>query len=179
MSRFNEISGGIPMKRNLCLGLTLALLAGIAWMNHASSFGVLAASPAAEKNVFTPDGMPYGPAPSFVPPGAQLAVLEGNPLASSGDYTVRLKMPDGYRIAPHWHPQRENVTVLSGTLKVGMGDRFDEGAMGSFPAGSFAYLDPNMHHYVMTSGEVVVQIHGMSPVQFNYINADDDPSRKK
>jgi quercetin dioxygenase-like cupin family protein len=33
-----------------------------------------------------------------------------------------LKLPDGYRIAPHWHPQRENVTVITGTLKVGMGD---------------------------------------------------------
>ena len=49
---------------------------------------------------------------------------------------------DGYRIAPHWHPKRENVTVISGTFKVGMGDRFDESKMGDFPAGSFAYLDP-------------------------------------
>ena len=166
------------MKRNLGLFLILALFAGMGWMKHAGSFGVMAAA-SAEKNAFTPDAIPYGPAPPFVPLGAQLAVLEGNPLATSGDYTVRLKMPDGYRIAPHWHPQRENVTVLSGTLKVGMGDRFDEASMGSFPAGSFAYLDPSMHHYVMASGEVVVQIHGTSPVQFNYINPDDDPSRKK
>lgn len=165
------------MKRNLYLCLILAVIAGM-WMSRSSSH-VVAASASMEKNVFTPDAIPYGPAPSFVPPGAQLAVLEGNPLASSGDYTVRLKMPDGYRIAPHWHPQRENVTIISGTLKVGMGDHFEEGTMGSFPAGSFAFLDPNMHHYVMASGEVVVQIHGMSPVQFTYINADDDPGRKK
>jgi hypothetical protein len=44
--------------------------------------------------------------------------------------------------------------------------------------GSFAYLDPDMHHYVEASGEVVVQIHGMAPVQFNYVNPKDDPSRK-
>ena len=131
------------------------------------------------RHAFTPDSVPYGPAPAFVPAGAQLAVLEGDPSASSGDYTIRLKMPDGYRIAPHWHPKRENVTVISGTFKVGMGDRFDESKMGDFPAGSFAYLDPNMHHYAMATGEVVVQVHGMSPVQFNYINPDDDPSRKK
>ncbi|MFZ0818091.1 MAG: cupin domain-containing protein [Candidatus Sulfotelmatobacter sp.] len=166
------------MKRNLCLCLILALFAGIWWMKQASSFGVMAAV-AAEKNVFTPDAIQYGPAPSFVAPGAQLAVLEGNPLASSGDYTVRLKMPDGYRIAPHWHPLRENVTVISGTFKVGMGDRFEENHMLSFPPGSFAYLDPSMHHYAMASGEVIVQIHGMSPVQFNYINPDDDPARKR
>ncbi|MFZ0862615.1 MAG: cupin domain-containing protein [Candidatus Sulfotelmatobacter sp.] len=165
------------MKRNLCLCFVLALFAGMWWMKQPSILNVMAAS--AEKNVFTPDAIQYGPAPSFVPPGAQLAVLEGNPLASSGDYTVRLKMPDGYKIAAHWHPRRENVTVISGTFKVGMGDRFEESNLLSFPAGSFAYLDPDMHHYAMASGEVVVQIHGMSPVQFNYINPDDDPSRKK
>lgn len=167
------------MKRILSLCLILALFAAMGWMKHAGNFGVMAASASAEKNAFTPDTIPYGPAPPFMAPRAQLAVLEGNPMASSGDYTVRVKMPDGYRIAPHWHPKRENVTVISGTFKVGMGDRFDEGSMMSFPAGSFAYLDPEMHHYAITSGEVVVQIHGVSPVQFNYINPDDDPSRKR
>ena len=131
------------------------------------------------KNSFTVGAIPWGPVPPFVPPGAELAVVEGNPLAQTGDYTVRLKMPDGYRIAPHWHPKRENVTVLSGTLKFGMGDHFVENGMASFGAGSFAYLDPSMHHYVMAGGETVVQIHGMAPLQFNYINPEDDPSKKK
>jgi hypothetical protein len=134
---------------------------------------------AAEKNAFTPDTIPWGPAPPFVPAGAQLAVLEGNPMASSGDYTIRLKMPAGYKIAPHWHPLRENVTVISGTFKLGMGDRFVESGMMTLPAGSFGYLDPDMHHYAMAVDEAVVQIHGMAPVQFNYVNPEDDPSRKK
>src|SRR5208282_2819946 len=125
------------MKRNLCL--LLALSAGIWWMRQSSIIGAMAAM---EKNAFTPDAIQYGPAPSFVRPGAQLAVLEGDPMASTGDYTVRLKMPDGYRIAPHWHPKRENVTVISGTFRVGMGDHFEESGMLTFPAGSFAYLDP-------------------------------------
>ncbi len=165
------------MKRNLCL--VVALLAAVWWMRPDKTPDAMAASAAMEKNIFTPDTIQYGPAPSFVQPGAQLAVLEGNPMASSGDYTIRLKMPDGYRIAPHWHPKRENVTVISGTFKVGMGDRFVESSMLTFPAGSFAYLDPDMHHYAMASGEVVVQIHGISPVQFNYVNPEDDPGRKK
>ena len=100
-------------------------------------------------------------------------------MAASGDFTVRVKMPDGYRIAPHTHPSRENVTVLSGTLKVGMGDQFDASKMMSFGAGSFAYLDPTMHHYAAASGETVIQIHGMSPLKVNYINPADDPSAKK
>lgn len=138
---------------------------------------VVAAAPAPH-NAFTPDSVPYGPVPSFIPPGAQIAVLEGNPAATTGDFTIRLKMPDGYIIPPHWHPNRENVTVLSGTLEVGMGDKFDESKMSPFPAGSFAYLDPDMHHYVKAKGAAVVQVHGMSPVAFNYVDPKDDPSKK-
>ena len=141
------------MKRNVCL--ILALAAAVWWMRPHNMPDAMA-SASSEKNVFTPDAVQYGPAPAFLAPGAQLAVLEGNPLESSGDYTVRVKMPDGYRIAPHWHPKRENVTVISGVFKVGMGDHFEAGSMLSFPAGSFAYLDPDMHHYAMASGEVVV-----------------------
>lgn len=140
---------------------------------------VLMLQPCHAQNVFTPDQIKWGPAPPFIPAGAQLAVLEGNPMAASGDYTIRLKMPDGYRIAPHTHPLRENVSVISGTLKVGMGDKYDDSKMMSFGAGSFAYLDPSMHHYAGASGETVIQIHGQSPVKFNYINAADDPSGKK
>jgi hypothetical protein len=139
---------------------------------------IAAHSGAHDTNAFTPQTIPWGPPPPFIAPGAQLAVIEGNPAASTGDYTIRLKMPDGYRIAPHWHPQRENVTIISGTFKVGMGDAFDKDKMGSFPAGSFAYLDPDMHHYAMASGEVIVQVHGSAPLQFNYVNPADDPSKK-
>lgn len=162
------------MKRKLFIALVM-----VGTLCVAGNLVTIAAhSGAHDKNAFTPETIPWGPAPPFVAPGAQLAVIEGNPAASTGDYTLRLKMPDGYRIAPHWHPQRENVTVLSGTFKVGMGDTFDQDKMGSFPAGSFAYLDPDMHHYAMASGEVIVQVHGSAPLQFNYVNPADDPSKK-
>jgi hypothetical protein len=163
------------MKRNV--GLMLTVVGLLCGMGLTITIGAPTAP--SEKNTFTPDTVPYGPPPAFLNPGAQLAVLEGNPGASSGDYTVRLKMPDGYRIAPHWHPLRENVTIISGTFKVGMGDSFDQMTMIAFPAGSFAYMDPNMHHYAMASGEVVVQVHGMAPLQFNYVDPNDDPIRKK
>jgi quercetin dioxygenase-like cupin family protein len=137
------------------------------------------AQPSQAQNAFAPDQVKFAPAPPFLPPGAQLAVLEGDPTASTGNFTIRLKMPDGYKVAPHTHPHRENVTVLSGTLKVGMGDQFDASKMMSFAPGSFAYLDPTMHHYAAASGETVIQIHGMSPVKFNYINPADDPTPKR
>jgi hypothetical protein len=140
---------------------------------------ILAAAPAPPQNAFSPDQIKFGPAPPGLPSGAQLAVLEGDPTSSLGDFTIRLKMPDGYRIAPHWHPKRENVTVISGSFKVGMGDSFDASKMDAFPAGSFAYMEPSMHHYGMAVGETVVQVHGVAPFQINYVNPSDDPSVKK
>ena len=162
------------IKRNLYL--VLAALGLLCWAGV-----VLTSAQAGDHatNAFTPDSIVWGAPPPFVPPGAKLAVLEGNPLGSTGDYTVRLKMPDGYRFPPHWHPLRENVTVISGTFKVGMGDTFDAKKMAAFPAGSFAYLDPDMHHYALACGEVIVQIHGAAPLAINYVNPDDDPSRNK
>ncbi len=149
----------------LALALSLAAFVGV--------------QPSLAQNAFTPDQVKWGPAPPFVPAGAKIAVLEGDPTAATGAFTIRLNMPDGYKIAPHTHPHRENVTVLSGTLKVGMGDRFEASKMMGFGAGGFVYLDPSMHHYAAASGETVIQVHGMSPLQFIYINPADDPSVKK
>ena len=163
------------MKQHLLL--TLSVVGFFAGVGQFSAF--VAQTHAHENNAFTPDTISWVPAPPVVRPGAQFAVLEGDPMASSGDYTIRLKMPDGFRISPHWHPKRENVTIISGTLKVGMGDEFDASKTKAFTAGSFAYLDPDMHHYVMASGETIVQVHGQAPMQFNYVHPEDDPSRIK
>ena len=130
------------------------------------------------QNVFTPAEVKWGAPPPFLAAGAQIAVLEGDPMASSGDFTIRIKMPSGYKIAPHSHPARENITVISGSFKVGMGDKVEAGKMKLLPAGSFAYMDPGMNHYAIAVGATVVQVHGMSPVKFNYVNPADDPSKK-
>ena len=163
------------MKRYLFLAVAVAGI--FSWVGLA--FTSAAQDDSHKKNAFTPDTISWGAAPPVVRPGAQFAVLEGDPTAPTGDFTIRLKMPDGFRIAPHWHPNRENVTIISGTLKVGMGDQFDPNKMKAFVTGSFAFLDPNMHHYAQASGETIVQVHGQSPLQFNYVNPDDDPSKIK
>ena len=117
------------MKRKLFI--TLAIVGTLCF---AGQFFTTAAHPGDhDKNAFTPDKIPWGPPPPFIAPGAQVAVIEGNPGASTGDYTVRVKMPDGYRIAPHWHPLRENVTVISGTFKVGMGGHLRQRQDGDLP----------------------------------------------
>jgi quercetin dioxygenase-like cupin family protein len=150
--------------------LTIALTAILIFLMVPTGY---TANPAAS------DQVKFGPVPPFLPPGAQLAVLEGDPMASTGDFTIRIKMPDGYKVSPHTHPHRENVTVLSGTLKVGMGDHFEATKMESFSSGGFTYMDPSMPHYAMASGDTVIQIHGMSPAKFNYVNPADDPTPKK
>jgi hypothetical protein len=163
------------MKRNLLLAFAMV---GLVFL--AGQYSTIAAQTASqERHAFTPDTIPWGPAPPFLASGAQFAVLEGDPTASSGDYTVRLKMPDGYRIAPHFHPLRENVTVISGTFKLGMGDVFNTNKMTAFTAGSFGFLDPSMHHFAMACGETIVQVHGSSPLQFNFINPADDSDKNK
>lgn len=89
------------MKRNLFLTLAVAGFLGLA----GQLLTMAANNHPHEKNAFTPDTILWGPAPPVVRPGAQFAVLEGDPTASTGDCTIRLKMPDGFHIAPHWHPQ--------------------------------------------------------------------------
>jgi quercetin dioxygenase-like cupin family protein len=128
--------------------------------------------------MMTPAEASFSPAPDAFPPGAQLAVLDGDP-TSSGPFTVRLKMPDGYLIPPHWHPNDELVTVVEGTLQVGMGDQFTESALKPLSVGGFAKMPQGMHHYAQAKGPTVVQVHGPGPFAITYVNPSDDPRNKK
>src|SRR5262249_59684837 len=97
---------------------------------------------------------------------------------AAGLFVVRLKMPAGYKIAPHWHPTDEHVTVLSGTFGVGMGDKVDMASLKKLPAGGYALLPATMHHYAVAVGEATVQVHGMGPFALTYVNPGDDPSKR-
>jgi hypothetical protein len=126
--------------------------------------------------VVTPDKIQWGPAPPVFQPGAQFAVLAGNP-GKPGPFTVRLKFPDGYRVMPHWHPTAEHLTVLSGEFHVGMGDKFDESSMLTLPAGSLAVVPLHHNHYAMAKGETEVQVSSTGPFKLIYVNPADDPSK--
>ena len=114
----------------------------------------------------------WGPAPAALPPGAQIAVLQGDP-SSTNEFTVRLKFPNGYRIPPHTHPTTENVTVLSGTFLAGMGTQFVESNMQAFQRDGFSSLPAGMAHYAMARGETVIQLHAIGPFAINYVNQAD------
>jgi anti-sigma factor ChrR (cupin superfamily) len=125
-----------------------------------------------------PDQVVFGPAPDILPPGAKLAVLEGNPF-EPGPYTMRLSVPNGYRIPPHHHPFVEHVTVIKGTFKVGMGETFDPSALSALPVGTFAALAPGVRHFAQADGETVIQLHGTGPWSLTYVNPADDPRRQR
>jgi quercetin dioxygenase-like cupin family protein len=124
-----------------------------------------------------PDDIKWGPSPSALPAGAKAAVLSGDP-SKTGLYVLRAKMPDGYKVPPHWHPTDENVTVLKGTLMVGKGGKFNADASEALPAGSFMRMPKEMRHFAWAKGETIIQVHGIGPFEINYVNAADDPRKK-
>jgi len=123
------------------------------------------------------DKVQWGPAPPILPPGAQLAVLEGNP-GAKGPVVMRLKLPANYVISPHWHSMHERITVISGTFNIGNGDAVDRKASQPLTAGGFLSLPAKMHHYAWVKDPTVVQINLEGPFDLFYVNAADDPQKK-
>jgi hypothetical protein len=103
----------------------------------------------------------------------KMAVLQGDPMTAGRSYTVRLSCTDGTKVAPHWHPNTENVTVIKGTLLLGMGAKWDDAAMKEIPVGGFASAAQQMRHFAQCKGDGVVQVHGIGPFVVNFVGPDD------
>lgn len=116
----------------------------------------------------------WGPAPAVFPAGAKMAVLQGDPSKPEW-FTVRLDLPSGYRVQPHFHPTDELLTVISGTFLLGMGDKLDEAKATVLPTGGFGTVAANMHHYAVARGHTVVQVQAMGPFVLTYVNPQDQP----
>jgi len=113
-----------------------------------------------------------------LPPGAQAAVLEG-PMDKASPFTARLRFPANYRIPPHWHPAIEHVTVLSGTLYMGLGEKFDPSKGMPVRRGDFAVMQTQAPHFAFTTNEPTeIQLHGVGPWGITYLNPADDPRKK-
>ena len=123
------------------------------------SAGVAAASPS--PTVVTPDKVTWMAGTGLMS-GAQIAVLNGDP-TKPGPYTIRLKLPANTTLGPHFHGDTENVTVISGSLWVGLGDSVDQSKLMQLPAGSYASIPQGVHHYAVTKEETVVQLDGNGP----------------
>ena len=134
------------------------------------------ASAAEMHKVIQTDAVQWGPAPPQLPKGAQLAVLSGDP-GKSGLYIVRAKMPDGYAVPAHWHKRAENVTVISGTFNIGMGDKLDKSKGEALGPGGFFGAAAKIRHYAWATGETVIEISGVGPFDITYVDPKEDPSK--
>ena len=103
-----------------------------------------------------------------------MAVLEGDP-TKEGLFTMRLRAPGGYQIPPHTHPKTERLTVISGTFRLGMCEKFAPDHLIDMPAGSYGFWPAGMTHFVQVRGETIVQLHGIGHWQIVYVNPSDDP----
>jgi quercetin dioxygenase-like cupin family protein len=115
--------------------------------------------------------------PAAYAKGAQLAVVKGDP-SKEGFYVVRLKVPAGFKIPPHTHPNDENVTVLSGTFRIGTGEKLDEKKGETIKTGGYSYVAKGMTHYAYFPEDTVIQLHGMGPQGITYVNPIDDPRKR-
>lgn len=157
------------MKMRWVLGITALVLFGLVAVGVAQQ---------AQHVMVTPPDLKWADGPPSVPPGAKVAIIEGV-LANPEPFTLRLKFPANYRVGPHWHTAIEHITVLSGTLNFGMGEKFDAEKTKPMPVGSFIYIQPKNPHFVFAKEETVIQLHGVGPWTVTYVNPEDDPRKKK
>jgi quercetin dioxygenase-like cupin family protein len=148
--------------------VTLAL-AGAAFM--------LPALAADEHTVLASKDVKWAPGPPSLPKGAEAAMLAGDP-SKEGPFVMRLKFPKGYQVPPHFHPKAEVVTVISGTIRVGMAEIADDSKTKALAAGGFFAMPPGMKHFVSVDEETVLQLNGTGPWAVTYVNPKDDPRQK-
>ena len=110
--------------------------------------------------------------------GAQIATLFGNPNGRRSPYVIRVKHRDGLKVPPHWHSFDENITVISGTWVMGLGERYDLAVAQEFPAGSYLVVPSKVPHFAFCKGETIVQGHFVGPIDTAFVSADDDPRNK-
>jgi hypothetical protein len=154
----------LSYKRSIALSLGGALFAAVA-VAQTTAPGVMA---------LTPLEMKWGVQGGLALPGMEQTNLVGDP-AKTGPYTLRLKFPAGYKLAPHTHPDSREVTILSGTWYTGYGENFDPAALKELPTGSF-YTEPaNVAHFVEVREPVMIQVSGTGPSGRKFVNPADNP----
>ena len=164
------------MKRSLALPVLILTLA-IGVVAIAAETKPASAEKVGDHGLFTPGDVKWLEGPPSLPSGAKLAVLEGDP-GKEGPFTIRLKVPDGYKIPPHWHSKTEHVTVISGTFNLAFGETFVTLGGHAMPAGTFGFMPPGMRHFAWAKGDTVIQLHGVGPWDINYVSPADDPRKK-
>lgn len=125
--------------------------------------------------IYSPEEFKWQDGPPSLPKGAKFVLVDGDPAAKGEFFALRLRLPDGYRIPPHWHPVHERVTVISGSFHLGHGDQFNASATEALGPGSYFSLPPKSRHFAYAKGETIVQLNSVGPWEIHYVNPEDDP----
>jgi hypothetical protein len=121
-----------------------------------------------------PEDIEWEPFPAF-PPSARLAIVVGQP-ADPGPYVIRVKLPAGVKLMPHWHPEDRIYTVMSGVFYIGLGSEFDAEKLQAYPPGAVVVLPGRTTHFHWAkSGEYVTQVSAIGPLGMDYLDPGDDP----
>jgi len=128
--------------------------------------------------MLAPPQVQWQAGPASLPPGAQIAVLDGDPSQAGMFYTIGLKMPDGYRVPPHWHPMDASVTVVQGSFIMGLGEKVEPVQAQELTAGSYMRVSKGVRHYEWTKGDTIIYVYGLGPLDTIYVNPADDPRQK-
>lgn len=96
-------------------------------------------------------------------PGAYVAAVY-NDSNKNEIYTKRLKLPPNFEYPPHSLSKDEYVTILSGSMHLGIGIKFDKNNGTFLPTGTSLLIPADLSHYAWTSEEgVIVEIYGKGP----------------
>jgi hypothetical protein len=128
--------------------------------------------------VVLPDDIKWVDGPPGLPAGVKVAVLDGDPSKSGANFTLRAKMPDGYTVPPHWHSVDEVITVIEGSMGIGIGEKLDKSKVRYMPAGTFMKMNKGEKHFAIAKGETIIQVNSPGPFDINYVNPNDDPRKK-
>jgi len=154
--------------KNFLWATTILILTGSAVAQDATKMPMTKASPDSLKWVEN----------KALPPGAMVAVMVGDPTKAGSVVVQRVKFPANYQVPPHTHPYDETVTIISGAMLLGMGEKIDPSATLDSPGTFFANPAKNAHYVLNGPQESVVQVQFVAPGGIDYINSEDDPRKK-
>ncbi|MGH9556093.1 MAG: cupin domain-containing protein [Terriglobales bacterium] len=169
------------MKNKLAISLwLLALPAGLFAAAVVYQGGQGAGKAQAAKPVVAPAHITVGTSdlkwtPLFL--GLESAVVSGDPSKAGAPFVMRVRARTAAAVPAHRHPQDENVTVLAGTIKLGMGAKYDEKALHPVATGAYSFVPKNMRHFAWHAPNSVIQIHGTGPFEIYFVNPAEDPRK--
>ena len=110
----------------------------------------------------------WRPCPANLPPGCEIAVLEGDPKAPEL-FTVRFRLTDDFVMPPHTHPKDERVTVLAGRMAVGFGAGVTRADAREFGPGDYYVNARGAVHTVWAEKSSEIQITGVGPWEADFV----------